>query len=102
MVETGNWTIPYLIRYLVSIQHTLQPVEIEQLRDNPVFPEEATTEQNENEGCAPKEVSRFKASDLYEPLDTFRNLGLPIINWRGKDGGHEWESDSKEGTRDIV
>ena len=104
MVETGDWTIPDLINYLVSVQHTLQPDEIEQLRDNTVFPEEAATEQNKNkdEDGAPKEVSKLKASDLYEPLDVFRDLGLRIINWRGKDCRHEWRSNSKEGTRDTV
>ena len=100
MVETGDWTAPDLINYLVSAQHTLQPAEIEQLRDNPVFPE-ATTKQNKNEDGTLK-VSKLKASDLYEPLDVFRSIGLPIIDWRDKDGRHKWRPSSKEGTCDTV
>ena len=104
MVETGHWTVPDLINYLVLVQDTLQPDEIEQLRVNPVFPEEVATEQNQNmdEDGAPKEVSKLKVSDLYEPLDVFRDLGLPIINWGGKDCRYEWRPNSIEGTSETV
>ena len=102
MVETGDWAIPDLIDYLVSIQHTLQPTEVEKLRGNPAFPEEATTERNEKEGGALRKVLKVKASDLYEPLDVFRRIGLPIIDWRGKGGKREWESNSKQGTSDTI
>ena len=100
MVETGNWTVPDLINYLVSIHSKLKPVEFEQLRDNPAFPEEATADGNED--GTPKKNRKLKASDLYEPLDVFRTLGLPIIDWRGKGGKHEWKSDSKGGTPGVV
>ena len=99
MIKTGDWTIPDLIKYLVSVQSTLQPIEIERLRLTPAFPEEATAEQNQNEDGTLKKVPKFKASDLYEPLDVFRSLGLPIIDWRGKDAKHKWRSNSEEGTR---
>lgn len=99
MIKTGDWTIPELIKYLVSVQSTLQSIEIERLRLTPAFPEEATAEQNQNEDGTPRKVPKFRASDLYEPLDVFRNLGLPIIDWRGKDAKHKWRSNSEEGTR---
>ena len=100
MVETGEWiTPPDLIKYLVSVQSTLQLEEIKELRVTPAFPEEAITEQNQNQDRTPMKVPRLKASDLYEPLDVFRSLGLPIIDWRGKDGKHKWRSSSEEGTR---
>ena len=51
-----------------------------------------------NEDGTPKKVIRFKVSDLYEPLDTFRSLGLPTIDWQVKEGRHEWSSNSEEGT----
>jgi hypothetical protein len=102
MIKTGDWTIPDLIKYLVSVQSTLQPIEIERLRLTPAFPEETTAQQDKNENGAPKKVPKFKASDLYEPLDVFRNLGLPIIDWRGKDGKHKWRSNSEEGAPDTV
>ena len=100
MVETGEWiTPPDLIKYLVSVQSTLQKIEIEGLRLTPAFPEEVITEQNQNQDRTPMKVPRLKASELYEPLDVFRSLGLPIIDWRGKDGKHKWRSSSEEGTR---
>ena len=102
MIKTGDWTIPDLIKYLVSVQSTLQPLEIDRLRLTPAFPEEQTAEPNKNEGGAPKKVPKFKASDLYEPLDVFRSLGLPIIDWRGKDGKHRWKPNTEEGTPDNV
>ena len=101
MIETGDWAIPDLINYLVSVQNTLETAEFEQLRDNPVFPEEATTKQNIEDGT-PKKVQKLKASDLYEPLDVFRSIGLPIIDWRGKDDRHKWRPNSKEGTCNTV
>ena len=102
MVKTGDWTIPDLIKYLVSVQSTLQPAEIERLRVTPAFPEEATSGQNRNEDVTPKKATKFKASDLYEPLDAFRNLGLPTIDWQMKGGRHKWRSNSEEGTPETV
>jgi len=86
MIETGKWTIQELLKYLLSVQSTLQPTEIEILQLTPAFFEELTVEQNRNEDDTLKEVPRLKASDLYEPLDVLRSLGLPIIDWQGKDG----------------
>ena len=100
MAKTGDWTIPKLISYLVSLQ--LQPTEIERLRENPAFPKEPTTEQDIDEDGTLNKIPKFKVSDLYEPLDVFRNLGLPIINWHGRSNRHEWESNSKEGMSNEV
>ena len=102
MIKTGDWTIPDLIKYLVSVQTTLQQFEIDRLRLTPAFPEEATAEQNRNPDSVPMKVPKFKASDLYEPLDAFRSLGLPIIDWGGKDGKHKWRSGSEEGTHTDI
>ena len=102
MIETGDWTIPDLIKYLVSVQSTLQPIEMEKLRFTPAFPEEVTAEQNLGQDGAPMKVPKFKASDLYEPLDVFRNLGLPIIDWRRKSGKHKWKPSSREGVHTDI
>ena len=97
MIKTGDWTIPDLIKYLVAVKSTLQQFEIERLRLTPAFPEELTVDQEQIEEGTPKKVPKFRASDLYEPLDVFKSLGLPIIDWRGKDGKHKWRSNSEEG-----
>lgn len=102
MIKTGDWMIPDLIKYLVSVQSTLQPIEIDRLRLTPAFPEEITTEQTKDDDGTAKKAPKFKASDLYEPLDVFRSLGLPIIDWRGKDGKHKWRSNSEEGTSNVL
>jgi len=102
MIETGDWTIPDLIEYFVSVQHTLQPIEIERLQLTPAFPQEATIEQDKDGNGTPKKGPKLKASDLYEPLDVFKDLGLPIIDWRSKDGTHKWRPNSEEGTPDMV
>lgn len=102
MIKTGDWTIPDLIKYLVSVQSTLQQIEIDRLRLTPAFPEEEAAVQNQSQDSGPKKVPKFKASDLYEPLDVFRTLGLPIIDWRGKDNKHKWKPNSEEGIPDVV
>jgi hypothetical protein len=102
MIKTGDWTIPDLVKYLVSVQSTLQPVEVERLRLTSAFPAEATAGQDRNEDGTPKKVPKFRASDLYEPLDVFRSLELPIIDWQTKEGRHKWRSNSEEGTPETV
>ena len=99
VAESGGWTIPDLVRYLISVQSSQQTIDIARFWDIPAFSEEATTEQEKNEDGTPK---KFKASDLYQPLDVFRDLGLPIIDWQGKDGKCKWRPNSKEGILNIV
>lgn len=102
MIETGEWTVQELLKYLLSVQSTLQPAEIETLRLTPVFPEEQTTERDGNKDGTSSKASRFRASDLYEPLEVFKSIGLPIIDWRGKDGKLKWKFYSDEGTPHAV
>ena len=102
MIETGDWAIPDLVQYFISVQHMLQPIEIEKLQLAPAFLEEAITKQDKDGDGILKNFPRLKASDLYEPLDVFRDLGLPIIEWKSKDGIHEWWPNSKEGILNTV
>ena len=77
MVATGDWTTYDLVNYLVSIQPTLTSQEFENLREISAFPKEnAGTEQ-----LAAGAVQRYKAEDLYQPIDIFREFGLPTIDW---------------------
>ncbi|KAL6309180.1 hypothetical protein BKA93DRAFT_925530 [Sparassis latifolia] len=89
MIKTGDWSIAELTKYLVAVQSTLNPVELERLRMTAAFPKEA----DPREGDSDRKVSRYKASDLYEPLDVFRELGLPVVDW----GTHtKWRANSEE------
>ncbi|KAI9067076.1 hypothetical protein FKP32DRAFT_1644765 [Trametes sanguinea] len=90
MIKTGDWTIAQLIKYLVEVQTTLTPVELDRLKLTAAFPRELRPDEKLPEnGRTP----RARASDLYEPLDVFRELRLPVIDW----GTHpKWRSNSEE------
>ena len=88
MIKTGDWTISDLIKYLVSVQNTLTPEEMERLRRTKTFPMEQTSEGNHTL------VERRIPGDLYEPIDIFRELKLPVIDWGTK---VKWRSASDEG-----
>jgi len=96
----SHWTTLDLIKYLVSVRPTL--CEIKELQQAPAFIREVTTGQHTSRDGTLKVVPRVKASDLYVPLDVFRNLGLPVIDWWGEGGKHEWRVDSEEGMSDMV
>lgn len=90
MIKTGDWTTAELIKYLVAVQSTLTPTELDRLRLTAAFSREASSDSTP-EGQA---VTRYKASDLYEPSDVLRKLGLPIIAWSDD---MKWRNNSEEG-----
>ena len=77
---------------------------IDNLRVTAAFPDEETAEQHRqiHSDGAGKRVPGLTASELYEPLDAFRNLGLRVIDWRGKDGKLNWKPNSEEGTPLVI
>ena len=92
MVVTGNWTTFDLVKYLVSARSTLTTSEIGDLKEIPAFQKEGTgKEQSADIGS---EVQLYKAKDLYEPVEIFRELGLPIIEWGFN---NQWRPESDEG-----
>ncbi|KAI0083802.1 hypothetical protein BDY19DRAFT_975723 [Irpex rosettiformis] len=90
MIKTGDWSIADLTKYLVAVQSTLTKEEIERLRLTPAFLKEKTAQDTSSQNGKPP---RFTASDLYEPLDIFRELRLPIIDWGSKS---KWRGSSDE------
>ncbi|THH29159.1 hypothetical protein EUX98_g5023 [Antrodiella citrinella] len=89
MIKTGDWTTADLVKYLVAVQTTLTSAELERLRMTSAFPKEVTG----SDALEKAKVPRCKASDLYEPLDTFKELGLPIIDWGGRT---KWRGNTDE------
>lgn len=85
MIKTGDWTVADLIKYLVNVQSTLSPAELERLQATSAFAKE---------GDVGEKKTRHRAVDLYEPQDLFRQLGLPIIDWGSNT---KWRSSSEEG-----
>ncbi|KAH9953159.1 hypothetical protein BC827DRAFT_1380025 [Russula dissimulans] len=79
MIRTGDWTTYDLIKYLVSAQSSLTSQEVERLRQTSVFPKEGAVKAQSAPGS--RKAQRHRAMDLYEPIDIFRELGLPVIEW---------------------
>ncbi|KAI0267320.1 hypothetical protein BC834DRAFT_981543 [Gloeopeniophorella convolvens] len=92
MIKTGDWTIFDLVKYLVSVQSTLAAQELERLKHTSAFPKEDTGEK-QSPAANGRKIQRYKAMDLYEPVDIFRELGLPVIDW-GTD--NRWKPSSDE------
>lgn len=81
-----RWSHVDLIRYLGSVREDIPSNDIHKLKNTSICTAEAP---RDNKEAASK---RYKISDLYEPKDSLRNLGLPVIEWPGK-----YESTSNEG-----
>lgn len=92
MIKTREWSIYDLVKYLVAVQTTLSPEELERLRMTAAFPKEQSDKVVQD---SKDNAERFRANQLYEPLDEFRELGLPLIDWGVK---NKWKSGSEEGT----
>ncbi len=90
MLKAGDWSIVDLIKYLVAVQSTLSSEELDRLRLTPAFPKE-----NGNADATSDKTrkTRSRAEHLYEPLDVFKELGLPVIDW----GSKKWRGSSEEG-----
>ncbi|CDZ96200.1 Transcription factor Opi1 [Phaffia rhodozyma] len=78
LLGAGGWSVMDLTKYLVSVQENLRPAEINRLKNTAAFPVEGST-------------SRFLPRQIYEPSDSLRKLGLPILDWKAK-----WRSNSDE------
>ncbi|KAF8604785.1 hypothetical protein BDV93DRAFT_440059, partial [Ceratobasidium sp. AG-I] len=91
MIHTGDWSAADLIKYLVAVRDTLTATEIERLKQTAAFMREEATATGDTKGDSPPK--RHMAKDLYEPVGTLRDLGLPIILW-GEQA--RWRSNSEE------
>ena len=90
MVVTGHCGTYDFICYLVQVQSTLTQDEHTTLKELEAFSKEGTERRV-------SEKLRYRALDLYPPLDTFRQLQLPIIDW-----GKGWRDESDEGNRSTL
>ncbi|KAG8883551.1 hypothetical protein FRB97_006398 [Tulasnella sp. 331] len=87
MINTGDWGVQELVKYLVAVRTTLTPVEMTKLQHTAAFPRESPEDSS-------KHIDRRKPSALYEPTDALRDLGLPILDWGTQ---HKWRPASEEG-----
>ncbi|KAF9428175.1 hypothetical protein BGZ94_003181 [Podila epigama] len=106
LVNAGSWDHMQLVKYLTSVRDTLSSGEIKRLKATPIFPKEELSKpptpppKTENEsaeatpgspGPPPVPIRRYPANALYVPNETFAELGLPVIEWKGR-----WRSTSDE------
>ncbi|KAL1743141.1 hypothetical protein HDZ31DRAFT_41634 [Schizophyllum fasciatum] len=87
MIKTNQWTIPELVKYFASVQSTLSADEMRKLVSTKAFFAEGESQKEDGK------QTRYLAKDLYEPLDVFRALGLPVIDWGTQ---VKWRSNSEE------
>lgn len=83
MVTTGKWSVPDLIEYFVKVESSLTQDEWQYIEQMHAFFAEPASDND-----------RFIASDLHEPLDALRKLGVPVLKW---DPPMTWRSQSDYG-----
>ncbi|KAL8696556.1 MAG: hypothetical protein Q9224_002734, partial [Gallowayella concinna] len=81
--SSQQWSHVDLIKYLASVWDDVPTRDRERLKGTPVCPSEVSTGKPSQE--------RYRISELYEPHDGLRRLGLPILQWPG-----DYEPRSKE------
>ncbi|KAG8933600.1 hypothetical protein FRC02_011522 [Tulasnella sp. 418] len=87
MINTGDWGVEDLMKYLVAVKTSLKPTELEKLRHTAAFPQER---EPNTDSSSPQ--MRTTPSELYEPSNVFRVLQLPVLDW----GTQRWKSKSEE------
>ncbi|RCI16057.1 hypothetical protein L249_2073 [Ophiocordyceps polyrhachis-furcata BCC 54312] len=87
-----KWSHMELIKYLASVQNDIPSDDLKKLRQSKICPAEAGPP-----GMEPTKstTALFKVSELFEPSDSLRTLGLPILQWPGPPGS--FRSSSPEG-----
>ena len=76
-VTARRWNHVDLIRYLTSLREDIPSNDIQRLKNTSI----CTAEPRKD--IPATSSSRFKIAELYEPKDSLRALGLPIIEWPG-------------------
>jgi len=76
-VEEGKWSHVDLIKYLVSVKDDIPQEDLKRLRITPICPAETQSGDEVGKG------KKYRLSDLYEPNDPIRKLGLPVLQWPG-------------------
>ncbi|TKA67206.1 hypothetical protein B0A55_09449 [Friedmanniomyces simplex] len=84
--EEGKWSHVELIKYLISVKDDIPQEDLKRLRNTPICPAETQSSDQLDKGRL------HKLSDLYEPSDSIRRLGLPVLHWPGI-----WRPQSPEG-----
>ncbi|KAF7194364.1 hypothetical protein HII31_04397 [Pseudocercospora fuligena] len=76
--EEGKWSHVDLIRYLLSVKDDIPAEDIKRLQQTPICPAETLSADQVDKG------KLFRLSDLLEPNEAIRKLGLPVLQWPGQ------------------
>ena len=76
-LPTRKWNHVDLIRYLTSVREDIPSNDIQRLKNTSI----CTAEPRKDTQILPG--ARYKISELYEPKEPLRALGLPVIEWPG-------------------
>ncbi|KAF8431278.1 hypothetical protein L210DRAFT_3651176 [Boletus edulis BED1] len=88
LLAQGNWTVFDLIKYLTQDKERslLTDDDLKTLKISRIFMREHSQGNDE-------ENTGYRTDELYPPVDTFRKLRLPVIEWKEKLG---WSDTSRE------
>ncbi|KAL4877678.1 hypothetical protein BJY04DRAFT_230487 [Aspergillus karnatakaensis] len=75
-----KWSHVDLIRYLASVSNDIPTSDIRRLKDTSFCTAESRASRDDSNTL---QHTRYKAEELFEPIDSLRTLGLPIIEWPG-------------------
>ncbi|KAI9813790.1 MAG: hypothetical protein M1827_003580 [Pycnora praestabilis] len=77
VVAEGKWSHVDLICYLASVRDDIPLDDIKRLKNTPICPAEVYED--------PKRATSklFTVAELFEPRDSLRSLGFPILQWPG-------------------
>ena len=75
--ENGKWSHVDLVKYLVSVKDDIPLADVKRLRDTPICTAEIMSADQADKG------KLHRLSELYEPSDPLRKLGLPLLYWPG-------------------
>ena len=76
--EEGKWSHVDLIKYLVSVKDDIPAEDVKRLRNTPICTAETQSADQAGKG------KLYRVSELYEPNDAIRRLGLPVLQWPGQ------------------
>ena len=82
----GKWSHQDLIKYLISVKDDIPSDDIKRLQNTPICTAETRSADQVHKG------KLYRASELFEPNDNIRRLGLPVLQWSGP-----YRSNSPEG-----
>ncbi|KAH9217592.1 hypothetical protein DL95DRAFT_521996 [Leptodontidium sp. 2 PMI_412] len=80
-----NYRHMEVIKYLASVKEDIPKEDLQRLKNSQICPAEAGPK-----GLEPTQGTArlYRVSELFEPKDSLRDLGLPVIQWPGPPGSY--------------